>query len=67
LATPFQLRAQSQIEILPRILIREDEEVSAFVRGRLEAEGVKVFTDHPVLRAEALGRAPSRVDASVAR
>jgi pyruvate/2-oxoglutarate dehydrogenase complex dihydrolipoamide dehydrogenase (E3) component/uncharacterized membrane protein YdjX (TVP38/TMEM64 family) len=41
-----------QIEMLPRILIREDEEVSAFVRGRLEADGVAVFTDHKVLRAE---------------
>jgi pyruvate/2-oxoglutarate dehydrogenase complex dihydrolipoamide dehydrogenase (E3) component len=38
--------------MLPRILIREDEEVSAFVRERLEAEGVSVFTDHKVLRAE---------------
>ena len=42
----------TQIEMLPRILIREDEEVSAFVRERLEAEGVSVFTDHKVLRAE---------------
>jgi pyruvate/2-oxoglutarate dehydrogenase complex dihydrolipoamide dehydrogenase (E3) component/uncharacterized membrane protein YdjX (TVP38/TMEM64 family) len=42
----------TQIEILPRILMREDEEVSAFVRARLEAEGVSVFTDHKVLRAE---------------
>lgn len=42
----------TQIEMLPRILIREDEEVSAFVRARLEAEGVTVFTDHKVLRAE---------------
>jgi len=42
----------TQVEILPRILMREDEEVSAFVRARLEAEGVSVFTDHKVLRAE---------------
>jgi pyruvate/2-oxoglutarate dehydrogenase complex dihydrolipoamide dehydrogenase (E3) component/uncharacterized membrane protein YdjX (TVP38/TMEM64 family) len=42
----------TQIEILPRILMREDEEVSAFVRAMLEAEGVSVFTDHKVLRAE---------------
>ncbi|MDB6101341.1 MAG: merA [Gammaproteobacteria bacterium] len=42
----------TQIEMLPRILIREDEEVSAFVRARLEAEGVTVFTDHKVLRVE---------------
>jgi pyruvate/2-oxoglutarate dehydrogenase complex dihydrolipoamide dehydrogenase (E3) component/uncharacterized membrane protein YdjX (TVP38/TMEM64 family) len=44
--------AVTQIEMLPRILIREDEEVSAFVRARLESEGVSVFTDHKVLRAE---------------
>jgi pyruvate/2-oxoglutarate dehydrogenase complex dihydrolipoamide dehydrogenase (E3) component/uncharacterized membrane protein YdjX (TVP38/TMEM64 family) len=44
--------AVTQIEMLPRILIREDEEVSAFVRARLEAEGVSVLLDHKVLRAE---------------
>jgi pyruvate/2-oxoglutarate dehydrogenase complex dihydrolipoamide dehydrogenase (E3) component/uncharacterized membrane protein YdjX (TVP38/TMEM64 family) len=42
----------TQIEMLPRILMQEDEEVSAFMRARLEAEGVKVFTDHKVVRAE---------------
>jgi pyruvate/2-oxoglutarate dehydrogenase complex dihydrolipoamide dehydrogenase (E3) component/uncharacterized membrane protein YdjX (TVP38/TMEM64 family) len=44
--------AVTQIEILPRILTREDEEVSAFMRARFEAEGVSVLTDIKVLRAE---------------
>lgn len=42
----------TQIEVLPRILIREDEEVSAFMRARLEAEGVNVLSDVKVTRAE---------------
>ncbi len=42
----------TQIEMLPRILLREDEEVSVFVRKKLEAEGVSVLTDHKALRAE---------------
>jgi pyruvate/2-oxoglutarate dehydrogenase complex dihydrolipoamide dehydrogenase (E3) component len=44
--------AVTQIEMLPRILTREDEEVSAFMRARFEAEGVSVLTDIKVLRAE---------------
>jgi pyruvate/2-oxoglutarate dehydrogenase complex dihydrolipoamide dehydrogenase (E3) component/uncharacterized membrane protein YdjX (TVP38/TMEM64 family) len=51
----------TQIEMLPRILSREDEEVSAFVRERLEAEGVSVFTDHKVLRAERHGQAKALI------
>jgi pyruvate/2-oxoglutarate dehydrogenase complex dihydrolipoamide dehydrogenase (E3) component/uncharacterized membrane protein YdjX (TVP38/TMEM64 family) len=46
----------TQIEVLPRLLIREDEEVSAFVRERLEADGINVLTDHQVLRAEKQGQ-----------
>jgi pyruvate/2-oxoglutarate dehydrogenase complex dihydrolipoamide dehydrogenase (E3) component/uncharacterized membrane protein YdjX (TVP38/TMEM64 family) len=53
--------AVTQIELLPRILSREDEEVSAFVRERLEAEGVSVFTDHKVLRAERHGQAKALI------
>jgi pyruvate/2-oxoglutarate dehydrogenase complex dihydrolipoamide dehydrogenase (E3) component/uncharacterized membrane protein YdjX (TVP38/TMEM64 family) len=45
----------TQIEMLPRLLIREDVEVSALVRERLEAEGVRVLTDCKVLRAERQG------------
>ena len=40
----------TQIEMLPRIMIREDEEVSAYARGALEADGVTVLTGHKALR-----------------
>jgi pyruvate/2-oxoglutarate dehydrogenase complex dihydrolipoamide dehydrogenase (E3) component/uncharacterized membrane protein YdjX (TVP38/TMEM64 family) len=36
----------SQIEMLPRILVREDEEVSEMVQKRFEAEGIDVLTGH---------------------
>ncbi len=36
----------SQIEMLPRILNREDPEVSALVTERLRQDGVAVLTDH---------------------
>ncbi len=42
----------TQIEMLPRIMIREDEEVSACARAALEADGVKVLTGHKALRCE---------------
>ena len=45
----------TQVEMLPRILIREDEEISAFVRDRLQAEGVSLLMDHKALRAEKHG------------
>jgi pyruvate/2-oxoglutarate dehydrogenase complex dihydrolipoamide dehydrogenase (E3) component/uncharacterized membrane protein YdjX (TVP38/TMEM64 family) len=45
----------TQIEMLPRLLVREDEEISAFVRDRLQADGVNVLTDHKALRAERQG------------
>jgi pyruvate/2-oxoglutarate dehydrogenase complex dihydrolipoamide dehydrogenase (E3) component/uncharacterized membrane protein YdjX (TVP38/TMEM64 family) len=38
--------AVTQVEMLPRILIREDPEVSALVRSRFEAEGIRVLTGH---------------------
>ncbi|MCY1126767.1 FAD-dependent oxidoreductase [Frigidibacter sp. RF13] len=37
------------IEMAPRLLIREDEEVSAFARARLEEDGVEVLTGHKAL------------------
>jgi len=40
----------TQVELLPRILIREDPEVSALVQARLEAEGVRVLTGHEARR-----------------
>jgi pyruvate/2-oxoglutarate dehydrogenase complex dihydrolipoamide dehydrogenase (E3) component/uncharacterized membrane protein YdjX (TVP38/TMEM64 family) len=42
----------SQIEIESRILVREDEDVSAYARAALEADGVTVLTSHKALRCE---------------
>jgi pyruvate/2-oxoglutarate dehydrogenase complex dihydrolipoamide dehydrogenase (E3) component len=42
----------TQIEMLPRIMIREDEEVSAYAKKALEADGVKILTGHKALRCE---------------
>jgi pyruvate/2-oxoglutarate dehydrogenase complex dihydrolipoamide dehydrogenase (E3) component/uncharacterized membrane protein YdjX (TVP38/TMEM64 family) len=39
----------TQIEMAPRIMIREDEEVSALVKAWLESDGVKVLTGHKAL------------------
>ncbi|QLF68930.1 FAD-dependent oxidoreductase [Peteryoungia desertarenae] len=39
----------SQIEMGPRILAREDEDVSALAKTMLEADGVKVMTGHKAL------------------
>ncbi len=36
----------TQVEMLPRILIREDPEVSALVTERFRAEGIEVLTEH---------------------
>lgn len=43
----------TQIEMLPRILIREDVEVSDLVRASMEADGVTVLTGH---KATSLGK-----------
>ncbi len=42
----------TQVEMLPRIMIREDVEVSQLAREALEADGVKVLTGHKALRCE---------------
>lgn len=42
----------TQVEMLPRIMVREDEEVSARVRRALEEDGVRVLTGHKALRCE---------------
>jgi pyruvate/2-oxoglutarate dehydrogenase complex dihydrolipoamide dehydrogenase (E3) component len=47
----------TQVEMLPRIMVREDEEVSAYAKGVLEADGVKVLTGHKALRCESEGDA----------
>jgi pyruvate/2-oxoglutarate dehydrogenase complex dihydrolipoamide dehydrogenase (E3) component/uncharacterized membrane protein YdjX (TVP38/TMEM64 family) len=40
----------TQVEMVPRIMIREDEEVSALAKASLERDGVTVLTDHKALR-----------------
>ncbi len=40
----------TQIEMLPRLMLREDAEVSALVQRALEADGVRVLTGHKALR-----------------
>lgn len=42
----------TQVEMGPRIMIREDEEVSAMARASLEADGVRVLVGHKALRCE---------------
>jgi pyruvate/2-oxoglutarate dehydrogenase complex dihydrolipoamide dehydrogenase (E3) component/uncharacterized membrane protein YdjX (TVP38/TMEM64 family) len=42
----------TQIEHGPRILPREDEEVSAFIAGTLRAESVNILTEHEAVRCE---------------
>lgn len=45
----------TQIEMAPRIMIREDVEVSELVRVALEKDGVTVLTSHKALRCEKHG------------
>ena len=45
----------TQVEMAPRIMIREDEEVSALAKAALEADGVAVLTGHKALRCETVG------------
>ncbi len=42
----------TQIEMGSRLMAREDEDVSAYVRKALEADGVAVLTGHKALRCE---------------
>jgi pyruvate/2-oxoglutarate dehydrogenase complex dihydrolipoamide dehydrogenase (E3) component/uncharacterized membrane protein YdjX (TVP38/TMEM64 family) len=42
----------TQVEMAPRLLVREDVDVGAFVRARLEADGVRVLTAHQAVRCE---------------
>ncbi|MCA0212984.1 MAG: FAD-dependent oxidoreductase [Proteobacteria bacterium] len=42
----------TQVEMAPRIMMREDEEVSALARDALTADGVQVLTGHKALRCE---------------
>lgn len=45
----------TQVEMAPRILLREDPEVSELVTQRFRAEGVAVLLDHKAERVEVLG------------
>ena len=45
----------SQIEMLPRVLIREDEDVSELAQQSLESNGVNVLVGHKALRCEKVG------------
>lgn len=45
----------TQVEMAPRIMIREDEDVSALARAALEADGVTVLTGHKALRCAKYG------------
>ncbi|MDP1691333.1 MAG: FAD-dependent oxidoreductase [Burkholderiaceae bacterium] len=42
----------TQVEMLPRLLMREDPEVSALVAERFTAEGIRVLLDHKAERVE---------------
>jgi len=42
----------TQVEMAPRIMIREDEEVSDLARTSLQTDGVRVLTNHKALRCE---------------
>jgi pyruvate/2-oxoglutarate dehydrogenase complex dihydrolipoamide dehydrogenase (E3) component len=44
-----------QVEMAPRLLLREDDEVSSFAQTALEADGVLVLTNHHALRCERQG------------
>jgi pyruvate/2-oxoglutarate dehydrogenase complex dihydrolipoamide dehydrogenase (E3) component/uncharacterized membrane protein YdjX (TVP38/TMEM64 family) len=45
----------TQVEMAPRIMLREDTEVSALVQQALAADGVNVLTGHKALRCEQEG------------
>ncbi len=45
----------TQVEMAPRIMVREDADVSAFAQQALQADGVAVLTGHKALRCEKQG------------
>ncbi len=45
----------TQVEMAPRILMREDPEVSELVTARFRAEGIDVLLDHKAERVEVVG------------
>ena len=42
----------TQVEMAPRLMLKEDEEVSELARDALAADGVQVLTSHKALRCE---------------
>jgi pyruvate/2-oxoglutarate dehydrogenase complex dihydrolipoamide dehydrogenase (E3) component/uncharacterized membrane protein YdjX (TVP38/TMEM64 family) len=40
----------TQVEMLPRLLVREDPDVSTMVQARFESEGIRVLTGHKAQR-----------------
>jgi pyruvate/2-oxoglutarate dehydrogenase complex dihydrolipoamide dehydrogenase (E3) component len=42
----------TQIDMGPRLMLREDDDVSSLVRAALSGDGVTVLTDHQALRCE---------------
>jgi pyruvate/2-oxoglutarate dehydrogenase complex dihydrolipoamide dehydrogenase (E3) component/uncharacterized membrane protein YdjX (TVP38/TMEM64 family) len=51
----------TQIEMLERIMVREDADVSAYAKQALERDGVSVLTGHKALRCERDGEAKAIV------
>jgi pyruvate/2-oxoglutarate dehydrogenase complex dihydrolipoamide dehydrogenase (E3) component/uncharacterized membrane protein YdjX (TVP38/TMEM64 family) len=51
--------AVTQVEMAPRLLIREDADVAACARAALERDGVRVLTGHTALRCEHAGTGDS--------
>jgi len=47
--------AVTQVEMLPRLMLREDEDVSAAVQASLQRDGVRVLVGHRALRCEREG------------
>ena len=45
----------TQIEMAPRIMIREDVEISEMAKASLSADGVEVLTNHKAIRCETEG------------
>ena len=47
--------AVTQVEMAPRIMVREDPEVSELVAASLRADGVNLLTGHQAVRVEVVG------------
>ncbi len=47
----------TQVEMAPRLMIREDEDAAKLVSAALAADGVKVLTSHQAIRCEKVGDA----------